>query len=239
MAWFRRREEEEEDIKHLAQHAVELHGVPVQEVVHAVLDEADDDLDDEDSRGSKVGILVTLGVVGIAFGLGIVFLIHLTSTADQRGPDAEAGPKAMKQKIAPTPAALPSLVGQFISFSYPQVFDAVKNLGNWPTSVERYSIGSAGNYRRSIIVTVEKNTPNFEDDSGYKYRSLNPSLYHSQAVKTLAGQGMVMIKNDNTERTLFLIHGAKMAVISVTSTNSGDDLLQYVGVIANTVRWVG
>jgi hypothetical protein len=241
MWWFRRnQEEEEEETRRLVQHAASLHGVPAQEVVHAILDEDDEDLDDEEpGRRSRVGLWVTLILVGGGFGLGLVFLFRFANGGVESGQTTDSGIEAVKKSIQPKPAALPTLTGQFISFSYPNVFDSVKTLNNLPTTAERFAIGSKANYRRSIIVTVENKTATYDDDSGYKYRSMTPSLYRQEQVKLPSGLGVVMVKTDNSERTLYWVHGDKLAIVSVTSSNAGDTLEAYVAVIASTIRWVG
>jgi hypothetical protein len=242
MWWFRKKQEEEaEETRRLVKHAAALHGVPTDEVVHAILDEDDEDLDDEEElRGrSRLGIWAMVIVVGGVFGLGIVFLFRFANGGAESGPIAVEGIEAIKKSIQPTAAALPTLTGHFVSFSYPQVFDSVKTMSNLPTTAERFSIGSKSNYRRSIMVTVENKTATYDEDSGYKYRSMNPSLYHSESVKLSGGTGVVMIKNDNTERTLYWARGGKLVMVSVTSTNAGDALQSYIAVIAGSIRWVG
>jgi len=243
MGWFSRHQEEEAEETHrLVQHAAQLHGVPASEVVHAVLDEDDEELDDqEEARGSKkhVGTWVTLIVVGVLFGAGVIYMMRLAGSADNAGPTADSGPKAMQKAIQPTPTGLPTLTGQYIAFSYSGVFDSVKSLVNLPNTAERYAIGSKGDYRRSIIVTVENRTPTLDEDSGYKYRTLNPALYRAQVVKVPGGSAVVMIKSDNTERTLYFLHGERLAIVSVTSSNGTDTLEAYISAITASIRWVG
>jgi hypothetical protein len=242
MAWFKRRakeEETEDEIATLARHAAEMHGVPVKEVVDTVLgddDEAEDDA--EAPKRNHVGIWITLVVIGAAFGLVIVFFMKLANSADQSGPVAEAGIQAVAASIAPTPRGLPGLKGHYIWFSYPAVFDTVQNAQNWPNTAERYIIGSTSDYRRQITVTVETNTPSPSDDSGYQFRTDNPSDYTPQDTKILGEPAVIMVKSDGTERTLYWAHTGMLAIVSVTSTSGTDDLAQFMSVILSNMRWV-
>jgi hypothetical protein len=247
MAWFKRHEEEPDDeIVQLAKHAAELHGVPVQEVVETVLGDDDDEeaevgaeSDEEAPKRRHVGLWITVVCVGIAFGLVIVFFMRLANTADQSGPKAIAGIQAVETSIQPTPRGLPGLKGHYIWFSYPAVFDTVQNLANWPTTAERYIIGSTADYRRQITVTVENNTPEAKDDSGFQFRTDNPSDYTPQSTLVMGEAATIMVKSDGTERTLYWPHAGMLAVVSVTSTSGTDNLAQFMSVIIANMRWAG
>ncbi len=253
IGWLRRKHEEEAaEEKRLVVHAAQLHGVSEHEVVDAVLDrddgdEPDDDeefLDEEDDkegepkRRRRVGVWITLVVVGAIFGAAIIGFEKLADGADQSGPIAGSGEQAMKQSIAPTPTSLPSYHGQYIAFTYPAAFDSVAALSNWPNTVERFSIGSAQDYRRSIQVYVEKNTAALTDDSGYEFRSEASSGYHSEATTVSGTPAVVMVKDDNSEQTLYWEHTGMLVVVSVTSTNGTDDLGSFVNVISGSLKWV-
>jgi hypothetical protein len=242
MGWFKRKKEEAaEEEQRMVLHAAQLHGVAEGDVVDAVLDR-DDEFEDEEleerGRRGHAGVWVTLAVVVLLFGAGVVVMMKIANGADQSGPTADSGVQAMKQSIAPTPAALPSLTGAYVSFSYPQVFDAVATLANWPTTAERYSIGSKDDYQRSIQVMVEKDTATPEDDSGFKFRQNSPDQYHAEPVKVGAEPAVVMVKNDNTEQTLYWAHAGMLVVVSVTSTTGSDDLSSFVNVIRSSLKWV-
>jgi hypothetical protein len=246
MGWWKRKQEEETDEEQrLVLHAASLHDVATKEVVEAVLDEDDDDAEfddefdaDERGRRSHAGLWVTLAVTAGLFGLGIFLVMKFVNKVDDSGPAANSGVQAMEASIKPTPPGLPSLTGQYISFSYPQVFDSVKTLPNWPTTAERYSIGSTGDYRRSIQVMVENNTAQPTDDSGYEFRSNTPSQYKPHDVKVGTEVAVVMVKSDNTEQTIYWPHAGKLAVISVTSSNGTDDLNSFVSTITGSLKWV-
>jgi len=218
--------------------------VPVQEVVETILDEDGDGIDDrlegdEERPNRHVGAWVTTVVIGVIFGGGIILLIHWANESDQAGPNAKAGIEAVAQSIAPTPAGLPALQGHYIAFSYAQVFDTVKALPAIPNSAERYIIGSTSDYRRSINVEVESNTPAITDDSGYQYRSLNPSQYQPLTTAIDSEPAAVMVKTDGTERTLYWAHGGYTVIVSLSDTTGTDNLASIMNTIVATMRWVG
>ena len=235
--------EEAQEIQRQVLHAAEVHGVTPSEVVETVFDQVPGDSDDElDERGRParhIGAWVTTVVIGVVFGVGIIALIHWANESDQAGPNAKSGLQAVAQSIAPTPAGLPALSGHYVAFSYPQAFDTVKALPEIPNSAERYIIGSTSDYRRSINVEVEANTPAITDDSGYQYRSLTPSQYQPLAVAVNSESAKVMVKMDGTERTLYWSHGGYTVIVSLSDTTGVDNLASFMQTIITTMRWVG
>lgn len=229
----------------MVQHAAELHGVPVKEVIDTVLDEdeEDEDFDDEDSLDDApkrhVGAWITTLVIGCLFGLGIVFLIHWAEESDTSGP-ATTTVQAAEQSLepTPTPAALPSITSKYITFSYPSLFNTVREEQNIPNSEERYIIESTADYRREIAVEVEGNTPTVGDDSGYQYRTLNPSLYQPEDTKVDGEPAVIMVGTDGTERTLYWAHAGSVVIISLTDTTGADNLAAFMDTIVGSLRWL-
>jgi hypothetical protein len=237
MKWWGRHSEEDEaeDTRRLVQHAAELHGVPTSEVVHAVLDDEDDDIEDTGRRRSHKGAWITLVVVGAMFGLVIVGLMKLANTADQAGPTAVSGLEDLKKSIEPTPQVNPTMSGTHIIFTYPAVFDLVTHPANWSNTTERYELASKSDYRKSIQVYVE-NAAFYTADSGYLFRSAHPTDYKPSSVKVMGETAVIMVKADNSERTLYWPHAGQMVIMS--ATGEGSLLQSWLDVISTTLRWV-
>lgn len=224
-----------DELERQVQHLATIHNVSAQEVADVVLDrdDEDDELDDQ-PRKRRVGLWITLGVVGVVFGFGIVALMKVANMADQAGPSAVSGIQEMNASIAPSPKANPTMHGVHISFTYPAVFDDVSQLGNWSNTSERYQLVAKSDYRKTIQVYVENGVLNME--SGYMYRSQHPDIYKPNAVKVMGEPAVIMVKSDNSERTLYWQHAGKMVVMS--ALGEGNDLQGYLDVIIASLRWV-
>lgn len=244
MRWFwQPKDDELDETKRQVVHAAELHGVPVQEVVETILDEDGDGFDDrledgEERPNRHIGAWVTTGIIGLVFGIAIIVLIRWATESDQAGPNANAGPKAIAQSIAPTPLEEGAFQGHYIAFSYPGEFNTVKALPAIPNSAERYIIGSTGDYRRSIDVEVESNTPVITDDSGYQYRHMTPSLYQPVTTAVDSEPATVMVGTDGTERTLYWAHAGYTVIVSLADTTGTDNLAAYMQTIISSLHWV-
>ena len=217
MGWMKRHDNDEEELESKVRYAAQLHGVRAKEVVDAVFDE-DEDEDDIDAaeegghRRSKLGLVATLAVIGIVFGIGVAFLMSLANRADKAGPLAVAGIAAAQASIAPTPPANPTLSGIHISFTYPAVFDEVQHPSALSNTSERYALSSKDDYRKSVQVYVESN-PTGQGDSGYMYRSQDKTDYAPVGVKVMGETAVVFVKSDNSERTLYWHHAGNLVVM--------------------------
>ncbi len=173
-------------------------------------------------------------IIGVIVGFVIVGIIKLLN-------DPVVG-TALPQKqfvASPTPkAGLNELAGLIIDLNYPSAFDQVSRVSSSPSALEQYVISSKAQYRRSIAVSVF-NLPsgNLDDDSSYKYRLINPSLYKASAGAVKTEPVVLMAKNDHTELTMFWAHGGKLVIVAITSTASGDDVNTFMQAIMPTVRW--
>jgi hypothetical protein len=242
LSWFKHRDAEEaNETRQLVRYAAELHGVSAEDVAHVVTDDDDDEADedeDEARRGSKhIGIWATMVVVGVMFGFGIIFLMRFTSGSDSTGPNAQAAIQAVQKSIQPTPSANPSYSGTYISFNYPSTFNNVKMQPSTGIWAEQFTINSTTNFDREIAVSVE-NVATAQTDSGYMYRNMTPSLYTPAKTTVMNEAATVMVKADNTERTLYWEHGGKLVVVSITDTNAGEDIASYMTLVTSTLRWI-
>ena len=241
MGWFKRKHQEEEaEFEAKVRYAAELHGVKPHDVVDTVLDEENEDDEDFEEyeagrKRSRVGLWVTLGCVGLIFGLGIVALMKLANMADKSGPVAEAGMEALQKSIAPTPVANPTLSGTHILFTYPAVFDEVQHPANWSNTTERYTLSSKSDYRKTIQAYVE-NAPGGQGDSGFMYRNQDKADYQPVNVKVMGEPAVVFVKSDNSERTLYWHHGGSLVIMSMLG--EGSVLAGYMDVVTSSLRWL-
>jgi hypothetical protein len=245
--WKKREEEDKDDLERMVLSASEVHGVPPREIVGTVFDDEDDEdeayLDAElEEKKSKKGLWATLVVIGMVFGLGIVGLMKLASLTDKAGPSSSTAVAQAQANLAPpTPAQLPAMTGHEVSFSAPGVFNSFRELSPTASMTDRFDIGSTGDYRRLIVVTVDASTPKYTADSNYEVRAEDPTDYSptNAEVAYMKEPAVVMVKSDGTERTIFWEHDDNMVIVSVTDTNPRDSIPDYVTTILSTLRWIG
>jgi hypothetical protein len=258
--WQRRKERQAEEDRKWVEQAMLKHDVAAEEVVHAVFNEPDEELDgysdaeelydgvddgryedygetyERERHRSRVGIVATLMTIGGVFGLVIVGFMYLANSADSAGPSADSGLEALKQSIQPTPSANPTLNGNHIAFTYPAAFDVVSRPKEpWANNDEQYALSSKLDYRKTIEVYVEQvATPMM--DSGYLVRSQQKSDYTASAIKVMGEPATVMVRNDLTERTLYWEHAGNLVIMS--ATGSGNDMAGWINMIAASLRWL-
>ena len=242
----------DEEIKYRVRHAAELHGVPASEVVAEVEDEElpdelpeDMDYDDDDEDvlapriwGRRFAWLTSLMVVGGLLGAIIVGVLKFIN-----GP-VEAQPKVLaEEQVAAVPSVTPPATNQLsglnIFMTYPGNFDQVSQVKTDPGSLEQYNLGSKGNYHHMIAVEVRPMTSgSMTEDANYRVRQMHPNEY-TQAVQVVGGEPVaVLSKADGTEATLFWAHGGKyLLTVSITSSDTKDDIKAWMDVVRSGLRW--
>ena len=265
--WRRRKDRQAEEDRQWVEEAMRKHDASAAEVVHAVFNEPDAELDafhdggeagfvdsgygvdpdhedtyadrereyKEERRRSRVGMFVTLGMIGAVFGGLICAFSYLANSADSAGPKADSGMEALKASIKPTPSVNPLLSGTHIVFTYPSAFDEVTHPTPWPKVSERYTLGSKIDYRKTIQVYVEQ-VANPINDSGYLVRTQHKADYTPASVTVMGEPAIVMVRNDLTERTLYWEHAGNLVIMS--ATGGGGDMASWISLIANSMRWI-
>jgi hypothetical protein len=253
----------DDELKQMVQHLAKIHGVtpehlvaevagehfpledegPEEDVVDAV-DESTGDgeipkvIPEVKKKGKIHWVSWSVSLVIVGCVLGVIIIIFMKFL---NGPaTAQATPLTATQGI-PTPepkAGNGQLSGLYITMQYPGVFDQVSRVKNDNSALEQYNITSSGNYREQISVDVSQlPSGGLNDDSSYRYRSINPDLY-TPSKATLQGEPVVlMTKSDNTEQTLFWVHGGYELIIAITSSDVTDNVKAYMSAIMPTIRW--
>jgi hypothetical protein len=236
MRWGRRKDEEEaEETTRLVRHAAELHGVAASEVADAVLGDDDEDEPEEPRRRFRAGLWVTLGLIGGVFGLGIVGLMKLANMADKAGPAAVSGIAQLNASIAPTPQPDSTYRGTYIVFNYPGAFDQMTHPASLANTADQFGLSSRGDYHKSIMVYVEKEaTPT--GDSGYQWRNMNKAEYTPNPVKIMGEPATVMVKSDQSERTLYWFHSGYLVIVS--ATGEPGNIPAWMSTITGSLRWL-
>ena len=83
MSWLKRMNEEEQDLGRMVQHAAELHGVSNKKVVDTLLDEEEKY---EGRGGRRWGLWVMFVVVGVVFGVAVVWFMKFVNGPAASGP---------------------------------------------------------------------------------------------------------------------------------------------------------
>ena len=146
---------------------------------------------------------------------------------------AEVAPKAEE-------APLVSLTTQYLLLKYEAVYGDVRNLGPEPNALERYLLiarqGSLGS--KTIAVTIKNLVGGkVEEESAYDMRQNQPDVY-KEISQSIAGKQMIfMQKVDGSEVTFFATHHNWLAIIALTTTGAGDNLMKEATTMAEKLEW--
>jgi hypothetical protein len=248
----------DDELRRRVRHAAELHGVSTREVAAEI--EHDPDLDDgtrEDDEaldqyeaadteagvpksrgwGRRVAWLISLVVVGGMVGAAIVFMMKFLN-----GPvEAQAKVLAHEQTASiatPAPPATNELSALNILMTYPGEFDQVSRVKTDQQSLEQYNLGSKSNFRHMIAVDVRPLNGVMSDDASYRIRQIHPEDY-KQSVDVIGGEPVaLMTKTNGQEVTLFWAHGGKyLLTVSLTTSDTRDNLQNWMKIIKTSLRW--
>ncbi len=187
--------------------------------------------------GGRVAWTMGMAAIGVVVGViicaGIKFIdgpVDGTPKVSLAQIQADAATNA-----TPKPS---ELAGLYVLLMYPSVFDKVGQIKNDAHSIEQYNIGSSKDYSRMIAVSVRAlDSGKLNDDSGYRFRTLNPTDYVPRTEKIGTEPAVIMAKSDKLEQTLFWAHNKYVVSVSITSNNPRDDLVAYMKQITSTLRW--
>jgi hypothetical protein len=210
--------------EHVHLHADHLHGAASEAPIEA----------DERSRPWWRWFI---GMVAIGVALGIVLVLAYRFV---NGPvSASASGIALPTVTAtPTPKPTNHLTGLDIEFDYPGIFDELGHVNNDAQAVEQYNISSKADYRRVIAVSVHPlPSGSLAEDSNYRYRQNNPSIYTETKGKIGTAVVVLMTKTDKTEQTLFWVNNKRIAIFAITSTVPHDDVLSFMQFVMPTIGW--
>ena len=184
----------------------------------------------------RVAWLAAMVTVGVFLGLLVILGLKFID-----GPVSSTQSKSLTklQAAAVASPAVNTLSSMYVELKYPGVFDQMGRSKGGSHTLEAYVLSSRNHYTRQIAVDVgELASNNLEDDSSYKYRLITPDLYTRSKVTVAGEAGVVMVKADSGERTLFLPHKGKLLTVSLTSDNPAkDNLEEYLKTILESVRW--
>ncbi len=181
----------------------------------------------------------TLAMVGVGGAVGAVIILGLKFID---GPVVTKPDDPVLSKSQAATVATPEvnqLAGLYVTFNYPGVFDQMSQAKGDANTLEQYMLSSKSGFSRSIASSVRKlPTGIANDDSGYRFRKLNPQDYEEQVTK-LAGETVnVLTKKDHTENTLFWAHQNMILSVSITSNDPHDDLVDFMRTVESKLRWV-
>jgi hypothetical protein len=225
------------------QHAARLHdgGVPAKEdaavgaAAGPAVAEPAPSVRKKPRWGGRVAWLVSMTAIGGVLGVLIVMGMKFIDGPVVVKPETSL--KVLQASATPKPS-VSELAGLYVDLVYPGVFDQVGQVKNDAQALEQFNISSKSDYSRTIAVSVRKlPSNNVNDDSGYRFRLINPQDY-TQKVDKLNGEvALVMAKTDKTERTLFWAHKQMILAVSITSNNPHDDLEAFMATIESKLRW--
>ncbi len=173
----------------------------------------------------------------ILSGVALLFIISVVGF----GAWATAGNKGIVQMPPDRPLKhdpdKQKLDGKYISFEYNGVYD-LKKQPSTSNDVEMYYLTANANYEKHLAVDVSRlTTGGLSNYVSYTARSGRKDLYTEQALTVDGGPATEFVKNDTTERTVFVPHGDKVLVLSFVSNSILDDLQTEIDDLLNSFQW--
>jgi len=227
--------DDQPNLSRLVQHAAQLHGVSPRQIVDAVEGKTAAS-PKEARRGRRAGTVAAVLVMG-----GLVVAVVIGTIRFLNGPVVAAGGTG---KLTPPPSMAPAtpatgkLAGLYVTLSYPGAFDTVRRLQSVSVDLEQYMISSKANYRHTIAVEVlPLPSGSLTDDSDYRYRTIHPELYRATSEKIGGDEVVTYGKLDETERTVFWVHGGKLLTVAITTTDGADSVEAFMAVVKPSIRW--
>lgn len=167
--------------------------------------------------------LVIISIVAIGFFL---------ASADNKGVIVDA--PVNSDKHGPT---IKDFSGKFIFFRYSGIYDP-KNSTLGDTDLEASVLTANTNYDKHIAVAVSRPQGGQLDYfSPYIARKTRTDLYQRQDLTVAGASAVLFIKQDNTERTVFIPHDGMIATLSFVSGGTYDDLQSEINQLLTTFSW--
>lgn len=127
--------------------------------------------------------------------------------------------------------------GKIIFFRYSGIYD-LKDSVLGDTEIEASFLTSITNYGKHIAVAVSRPQGGQLDNfSPYIARETRTDLYQRQDLTVAGAPAVLFIKQDNTERTVFIPHNGMIATLSFVGGGTDDDLQSEINQLLNTFSW--
>lgn len=169
-----------------------------------------------------------LGVCSIVLIGGVI----LWSRASSNGTIIESSPIGVRYE---SPIKL--LNGEHLKFLYKSVY-GVKRLPSAGDDIEQYFLTADTNYPKTLAVDLTKFDGNLNGYVAYTARKAHPELYTSETLNVDGASAEEFVKNDFSERTVFIPHEKSIAVLSFVSGNKHEDLQTEILALLGTFQWV-
>lgn len=170
-----------------------------------------------------VALVVVIGVAG-----GIIW-----SMSSNQGTVITQAPN----RPADQPLTTKTVDGPYISFGYSSIYKMQK-LPVTTDDLESYYLTASTNYEKHLAVTVSRLDGGvLSNFGGYSARSLHPELYSHQDVTVDGSPAVLVIKKDNTERTVFAAHGDRVVALAFVSIGGVEDVQAEIDGLLSTFHW--
>jgi len=127
--------------------------------------------------------------------------------------------------------------GKIIFFRYSGIYN-LKSSRLGDTDLEASILTSNINYGKHIAVAVSlPQGGQLDNFSPYLARKTRTDLYQRQDLTVAGAPAVLFIKQDKTERTVFLSHDGMIAYLSFVGGGTDDDLQSEINQLLTTFRW--
>jgi hypothetical protein len=172
-------------------------------------------------------LVATLILIG-----GVIWVITWAGT-----PRQATIVKSVSSKSAITTYYDNSLDGTYMSFKYSGKY-IVRKDGPKDNYLELYTLSADTHYDKRILASVA-NLPDgrLQSDGGYIFRQKSPALYNSKSIQLGDASATIWVKKDGSEQTAMVPRGNKLAVISMVTASTSDNIDKEMEALLNTFKW--
>ena len=134
-------------------------------------------------------------------------------------------------------AALRTLNTTNIYFQYADNYKLEKILAGG-NDLEMYNLSADTNYEKHLAVAVSNlNSYGLDNNSGFAARKTRTDVYDEQEIVVANAPAFEFSKKDHTEKTVFIPHGAEVAVFSFVTGSNYDDLDSEIMALLSSFKW--
>lgn len=169
--------------------------------------------------------------ISLAILLVIVGVFYLWSNSSNKG-DVYLAP----QQSNHTSTTTKQFSDTYLSFTYSSEYDQKKLTAGGPI-IESYILSADTTYTKQISVEIV--SPNLSANPDYTSRASQPNLYTAQKITVAGSPATMYVKDDASERTIFIPHGnvAVMLSFSIEASNATGALADESQAALNSLAW--
>ena len=181
-------------------------------------------------RAHKRPLYIKLGIA--IFGIFIIAGFVAWAMAPNKGTVLESTNQSNKYG-----SDKKQLNGKYVSFSYSGAY-RLKKLTPGDYDYEMYDLSANVGFDKHLSVDVSRlEGGELNNDTSYTARLYHPDVYSHNDILVNGHPAVIFIKNDDSERTVFISNGNKVAILAFVSKGGLEDISSEITAVLNSFHW--